>query len=102
MKASKTPLRLVAAIAAAAAVAAVPVASATVDRGQTTEPTNFEIYAVNLRSGGVSITPESHALTDTTGEFKITNRSGKSRRFEIAGRETKLIKAKAQTIFFLL
>jgi hypothetical protein len=82
--------------------AAAPVAAAGLDRVQTTEPTNFVIFTVKLASTGVAFTPLPVAKSETTGEFRIYNQSGKSRRFELAGRESRLLKPKAHTIFFLL
>lgn len=99
---SRTTLRLVAAVAAATAVAGASTASAGVDRIGTTEPTNFAIFSVRLGPGGVSFTPKPTTTEGTTGEFKIYNASGKKRKFALAGRATKLIRAKATTIFFVL
>jgi hypothetical protein len=102
MRIVRTSLRLVAALAAATAVAAVPVASAKVDRNRTTEPTNFAIFTVKLGSGGVSFLPNQTTTSGTTGEFKIFNTSKQTRRFSLAGRATKALKPRVQTIFFLL
>jgi hypothetical protein len=102
MHASRTTVRLVAALAAATAVAGGATASAGVDRIGTTEPTNFAIFSVRLRPGGVAFTPQPRTTSGTTGEFKIYNASGKKRNFALGGRATKLIKARATTIFFLL
>jgi hypothetical protein len=102
MRGFRSTLRLVAAVAAATAVAATPVASATTDRGQTTEPTNFAIFTVKLGSGGVAFQPKPTTTSGTTGEFKISNVSNQKRRFSLAGRATKILKPRTQTIFFLL
>jgi hypothetical protein len=102
MSVMHTAPRLVAALVAATAVAAVSVASASVDRGNTTEPTNFAIFTVKLGSRVVSFQPNQTTTSGTTGEFKIFNISKQTRRFSLAGRATKALKPRTQTIFFLL
>jgi hypothetical protein len=97
----RTTLRA-AAVLFVAGVAAAPIASAGPERARTTEPTNFAIFTVKLASAGVTFAPAAKAQSQTTGEFKIYNSSNKSRKFELAGRATKLLKPKAHTIFFLL
>jgi hypothetical protein len=102
MRAFRTPARAIAAAALATAVAGVATASAGVDRIGTTEPTNFAIFTVRLGPTGVAFTPKPSTTQNTTGEFKIYNASGTRRKFALAGRATKLIKSRANTIFFLL
>ena len=100
MRGSHTTLRLVAAvIAAAAAVVGATTASGGV---KTTAPTNFKIFSVKLGTSGVGFNPAPTTTSGTTGEFKIYNASGKPRKFSLAGRGTRLIRAKRTTIFFLL
>jgi hypothetical protein len=100
MRTSQASLRLVAAVvAAAAAVAGATTASGSVN---TTEPTNFQIFNVRLGPTGVAFKPTPTTTSGTTGEFRIYNASGKQRRFALAGRGTKLIRTKRNTIFFLL
>jgi hypothetical protein len=99
MRTSHTALRLVAAFVAAAAVAGASTASGGV---RTTEPTNFEIFNVKIGPSGVTFTPQPTTTSGTTGEFKILNASKATRKFALAGRATKLIKPRRNTIFFLL
>ena len=97
---SPTTLRLVAAVlAATAAVVGATTASGGV---KTTEPTNFKIFSVKLGASGVAFNPAPTTTNGTTGEFKIYNASGTQRKFSLAGRGTRLIKARRTTIFFLL
>ena len=102
MRGFRNTLRLVAAVAAATAVTGATTASGGVDRIGTTEPTNFAIFTVTLGPSGVSFTPKPTTTSGTTGEFKIVNSTKTKRKFALAGRATKLIGPKANTIFFLL
>jgi hypothetical protein len=102
MRAAPTTLRLAAAAVVSTAVVAAPTASAGANREQTTEPTNFAIFTVKMGSSGVIFAPDPKTTSGTTGEFKIFNQSNKMRRFALAGRATKLMKPRTQTIFFLL
>jgi hypothetical protein len=59
------------------------------------------VIGVRLTDSGVAFTRQQHVPRGSVVEFLITNLSHKARRFNIGGRQTRLLKPRAHETFFV-